>query len=83
MSFKNTTFIIELNLGKNLLTDLAECYFSRINSKLELPALEVVHEYLYISLFMIFDLNKNSPSTQELLKPTLHVADNDSLEFIV
>lgn len=55
MSLKNTSFIIELNLGKNLLTDLAECYFSRIKSKLELPALEVVHEYLYTLYISIYD----------------------------
>lgn len=60
MLFKNIFFIIELNLGKNLLIDLVECYFFRINLKLELLVFEVVYEYLYIFLFMIFDLNKYS-----------------------
>lgn len=48
MLFKNIFFIIELNLGKNLLIDLVECYFFRINLKLELLEFEVVNEYFYL-----------------------------------
>lgn len=45
MLFKNIFFIIELNLGKNLLIDLVECYFFRIKLKLELLVFEIVNEY--------------------------------------